>query len=66
VFTDGAIKADDLALDLWVYPDGETLELDREEFDALPISEEERSAVLNALASVKALVAAKQPPFQTS
>jgi ABC-type nitrate/sulfonate/bicarbonate transport system ATPase subunit/protein associated with RNAse G/E len=64
IFTDSAIKADDLALDLWVAPDGQTLELDREEFDALPISEAERAAVLQALAEVKALLAARRPPFE--
>lgn len=47
--TDGEIRADDLALDLWVYPDGRRLVLDREEFDALPITAEERAAVLAAL-----------------
>jgi ABC-type nitrate/sulfonate/bicarbonate transport system ATPase subunit/protein associated with RNAse G/E len=63
VFTDNTIEADDLALDLWVYPDGRMLELDREEFDALPIPEEERSAVLRALAYVKTMITERRPPF---
>jgi protein associated with RNAse G/E len=48
-FDDGRIEADDLALDLWVYPDRRKLVLDREEFDALPINASERAAVLAAL-----------------
>jgi hypothetical protein len=48
-FADGVIESDDLALDLWVYPDGRHLTLDRDEFDALPITSEERRAVLAAL-----------------
>jgi len=63
VFSDAAIQADDLALDLWIYPDGRTVELDREEFDALPISAAERAAVLDALAAVREDAAARRPPF---
>lgn len=48
-FGDGRIEADDLALDLWVTPDGRKLVLDRDEFDALDIGEGERSAVLAGL-----------------
>lgn len=47
--TGGEIRSDDLALDLWVEPDGRRLVLDRDEFDALPIDESERAAVLGAL-----------------
>lgn len=46
---DGEIRSDDLALDLWVSPDSCKLVLDRDEFDALPIGERERAAVLDAL-----------------
>ena len=53
-FEDGRIAADDLALDLWVYPDGRALVLDRDEFEALALTEEERSAVLEALEELKA------------
>jgi hypothetical protein len=47
--TGGEVRSDDLALDLWVDPDGHRLVLDQEEFDALPIDEVERTAVLNTL-----------------
>jgi protein associated with RNAse G/E len=46
---DGEVCSDDLALDLWVYSDGRKLILDQDEFDALPIDEGERAAVLEAL-----------------
>lgn len=50
---DGEIRSDDLALDLWVYPDGRKLVLDRDEFDALPIEDGERVAVLEALEVIR-------------
>jgi hypothetical protein len=56
IFDDGRIEADDLALDLWVYPDRRKLVLDREEFDGLPISGEERQSVLAALEELKRLL----------
>jgi hypothetical protein len=37
----------DLALDLWVSPDGRQLELDRDEFDALHIPASERTLALS-------------------
>ncbi len=46
---DGEVRSDDLALDLWIDPDGRKRVLDRDEFDALPIDERERAAVLDAL-----------------
>jgi hypothetical protein len=55
-FVDGRIEADDLALDLWVYPDGRMLVLDQDEFDALAIGNEERSAVLAGLEELKILL----------
>lgn len=43
----------DLALDVWVWPDGRRAILDREEFDALPISEGERGRALSELAELE-------------
>jgi predicted RNA-binding protein associated with RNAse of E/G family len=57
------ISADDLALDLYVYPDGRALVLDRDEFDALPISAAERAAVLEALDRLQAMIRDGAPPF---
>lgn len=53
--TDTAVRFDDLALDVWVSPAGETLVLDEEEFAALPIPAGERSAALAALAAILSL-----------
>ena len=60
---DSLIRQDDLALDLYVSPLGETRVLDRDEFDALPLSGEERQAVLTALEELLALAQAQKPPF---
>jgi predicted RNA-binding protein associated with RNAse of E/G family len=60
---DGVIEADDLALDMFVYPDGEMLVLDADEFGALEIGEAERAAVLVALSKLQTMVKAGDPPF---
>ena len=57
------VSAEDLALDLWVAPDGETLVLDEDEFAALPLSPTEREAAKNGLAELQAMVRQKTPPF---
>ena len=58
------VQSDDLALDLFVHPDGRTALLDDEEFAALPISDAERGHVWDAVD--KLIVQAKEgkPPFQ--
>ncbi len=43
----------DLALDLWVSPDGRQVVLDREEFTALPIAIAERQQAVSALAELQ-------------
>lgn len=40
--TETAVRCDDLALDVWVGPDGRTHVLDEDEFAALPLDETER------------------------
>lgn len=45
----GEIGAEDLALDLWVDPDGRTRLLDEDEFARLPLRPEEREAAWQAL-----------------
>jgi uncharacterized protein len=59
-----AIRYDDLALDLWVYPDRRTLVLDRDDFDALPLDEAERQAVLDGLEELLRKARAGRPPFE--
>ena len=46
---DTQISYRDLALDLLVYPDGEQLILDEDEFNALPLPPEDRTTALKAL-----------------
>ncbi len=53
----------DLALDLWVWPDGRMLVLDEDEFADLPLSETERASALAALDSLRRAVNDRTPPF---
>ncbi len=47
--TDDEVCAEDLALDVWVDPDGRVTVLDEEEFAALPLDEAARAAAREAL-----------------
>jgi len=60
--TESTVGAEDLELDLFVYPDGEYVVLDHEDFEALDLSEEEEKAVLNALDVLTTAAAARKPP----
>ena len=42
VWGEGEVRCEDLALDIWITPDGEALVLDEDEFAELEISDEER------------------------
>jgi len=57
------VAAEDLALDLWVGPDGEMQVLDEDEFAALLLTAEEHEAAQNALAELQAMVAQGLDPF---
>ena len=57
------VAGEDLALDLWVAPDGECRVLDEDEFAALPLTPAERDAALQALAELRAMVAQGTGPF---
>ncbi|MFQ6101899.1 MAG: DUF402 domain-containing protein [Anaerolineae bacterium] len=57
------VVAEDLALDLWVAPNGETLVLDEDEFDALSLPPAERDAAQQALAELQAMVRQRAAPF---
>ncbi len=56
-------SAEDLALDLFVAPDGRTLLLDEAEFAALELPERERAKAWQAVAQIRAMVNNRQPPF---
>ena len=57
------VAADDLALDLWVAPDGSMQILDEDELAVLPLTTEERVAAREGLAELQVLVAQKASPF---
>jgi len=57
------INADDLALDLFIAPDGRMTVLDEDEFAALPLDPATRAQARQALADLKRLVETRQPPF---
>jgi predicted RNA-binding protein associated with RNAse of E/G family len=58
------VTTEDLALDLWVAPDGETRVLDEDEFAALPLNPAEREAARQALAELQEMVAQGMAPFE--
>jgi len=53
VLKDDEVSYIDLALDLLVYPDGKKLVLDEDEFQALPISDQDRTIARAALAELQ-------------
>jgi hypothetical protein len=57
------IHADDLALDVFVAPDGRITVLDEDEFAALPLDETTRGQARQALADLLHRVESRQPPF---
>ncbi len=57
------IMADDLCLDVFVYPDGRALLLDEDEFAQLAIDPDERAAAKRAVAELRRMIARRQPPF---
>jgi len=66
VFADDILSAVDLALDLFVYPDGRTLTLDEDEFDTLNLQRDDPEAWRRSLAAMdelRAIVAARRAPF---
>lgn len=62
-FEQGHIYAEDLALDLLIYPDGRLRVLDEDEFEELELSESDRANALSALEELKRWVEARKGPF---
>lgn len=62
---DGIVRADDLALDVFVYPDGKTIVLDEDEFADLPLADDERQQARQALTEIQGRVANAEAPFDT-
>lgn len=61
--TDDYVRSDDLALDVYVMPNGGVMLLDELEFDALNLSTEERIAALRAVEAIRHAVIERIPPF---
>lgn len=57
------VTADDLALDLFIFPNGKTVLLDEDEFRALDIPAHERMAALRAIQTLQQEVSARKQPF---
>ena len=63
IITPDFISADDLALDLFVMPNGNIVLLDEAEFDALDLPTEERMEALNAVQTIRRAAAQREAPF---
>lgn len=57
------IRADDLALDVFVRPSGQVILLDEDEFSALELPTEERMAALRAVEMIRRAVTEREAPF---
>lgn len=62
--TDDSVWADDLALDIFVMPNGSVIVLDEAEFDALSLPIDERIAALRAVESIRNAVRNRDAPFE--
>lgn len=63
VIGDGTVSYVDLALDLWIAPDGKQTVLDEDEFDALLLNAADRKKARSALAELQTLFKTKRPPW---
>ena len=61
-FEDGVVSYVDLALDLWVSPDGKQTVLDQDEFDALNLDRKLSKGALNGLSELRLFFESKNPP----
>ncbi len=61
-FEDGIVSYVDLALDLWVSPDGQQTVLDEDEFEALNLDHELRSSALRGLQDIRESFLNNKPP----
>lgn len=63
VIANGSVRADDLALDVFVMPNGSLALLDEDEFDDLDLPADERMAALRAVETIRHEVAQRVTPF---
>jgi predicted RNA-binding protein associated with RNAse of E/G family len=62
---DGTVQADDLALDMFVSPDGGVLVLDEDEFSALDLPDTDRQQALMTVQVIREIVERREPPFDS-
>ena len=62
-FEDGIVSYVDLALDLWVSPDGRQTVLDEEEFETLGLDQELRAGALQGLYDLQQYFLNNKPPL---
>ena len=60
---DESVTADDLGLDVFVYPDGKSLLLDEEDFNRLRLSADEKANAWQAARVIETWVTRRLPPF---
>jgi protein associated with RNAse G/E len=58
-----SVRADDLALDVFVTPDGQVLLLDEDEFAALNLAADEQAAAMHAVETLRDLAGRCAEPF---
>lgn len=63
LITSASVTAEDLGLDVFVYPDGATLLLDEEEFEGLRLAAAEKAKALKAVQRIETWVKRRRPPF---
>lgn len=61
--SEAEVASDDLALDLFVHPNGMTQLLDEDEYESLQLPSHIQQTIRQTLAELKQLVAAKKGPF---
>ena len=61
--SESTIAADDLALDVFVSPEGEITLLDEDDFAALPLTDEERQSAREAVEQIRTLLSKRESPF---
>ena len=66
IFVDGHIHAEDLALDLIVLPDGQTIVVDEDEFGSLGLRDDERKVALQTLGQLVEWGQTLAGPFATA
>ena len=63
IIREDTIEADDLALDVFIYPNGDVLVLDEDEFAELKLSDNERRLARLAVEEIKGLVERREAPY---